>query len=267
MRSNIDKTQPRPKTLNEAIDSCPATIKIKPPSKASSFTKLILMPKLLERVISQLDTLVPYLSLAHNEVFDLVATKYDDWCQTSEETPFPNTFEAFTTQIAHSAFVLGFSYTDAFLADLIREIYTTHPNMLPQNKKLSFETIVAARDYESVVLRMVDHEVHETMHKGMADIAKYFEDRFSILWPEADLEKIVTASLVRNCVIHNNAVADHRLSNRPDWNLGDQIALSVSDVHSFGISARSVARHLFVEADARHLSRSPGGRDGFTARE
>ncbi len=93
------------------------------------------MPNLLERVISQLDMLVPYLSLAHQEVFDLVESEYDDWCPTPEETPLPSTFDAFTTQIAHAAFVLGFSYADAFLTDLLRDIYREHPNMLPKNKK------------------------------------------------------------------------------------------------------------------------------------
>lgn len=215
------------------------------------------MPNLLDRVISQLNTLVPYLSLAHQEVFDLVESKYDNWCQTPEETPLPNTFEAFTTQIAHSAFVLGFSYADAFLADLIREIYSTHPDMLPQKKKLSFEAIVSAGDYDAVISRMVDHEVHETMHKGMAEVAKYFDDRFSISWPESELDRILTASLIRNCVIHNNSVADDRLAARPGWNVGDQIVLSVSDVHNFGISARSVVRHIHAEAEARHLSRGP----------
>jgi hypothetical protein len=40
------------------------------------------MADFLNRVISQLNTLVPYLSLAHREVFDLVERQYDDWCST-----------------------------------------------------------------------------------------------------------------------------------------------------------------------------------------
>ncbi len=215
------------------------------------------MASLLDRVISQLDTLVPYLSLAHQEVFDLVESQYDNWCQTPEETPLPNTFDAFTVQIAHSAFVLGFSYADAFLADLIREIYSRNPEMLPQNKKLSFEAILAASDYDSVVLRMIDHEVHEIMHNGIGDVAKYFNDRFSISWPESELDRIITASLIRNCIIHNNSIAENRLGERPGWNAGDQIVLSVSDVHGFGIVARSVVRQIYAEAETRHLSRAP----------
>lgn len=67
------------------------------------------MTNLLDRVMSQLDTLVPYLSLAHEEVFTLVESQYDSWCETPHETPLPDNFAAFITQIAHSAFILGFS--------------------------------------------------------------------------------------------------------------------------------------------------------------
>ncbi len=213
------------------------------------------MSNLLHRIISQLDTLVPYLSLAHQEVYELVETEYDKWCPTPEETPLPSNFYAFSTQIAHAAFVLGFSYADAFLADLLREIYKRHPNLLPKNKKLSFGAIVSSADYDTVVSRMVDHEVHEIMHNGLEILASYFHDRLSIHWPEAELEQLITASLIRNCIIHNNSIADHRLGERPDWNHGDRIALTVSDVHDFGIVARSVARHVYQEAETRHLLR------------
>ena len=214
------------------------------------------MANLLDRVISQLDTLVPYLSLAHREVFDLVESQYDNWCQTPEQTPLPNTFDAFTVQIAHSAFVLGFSYADAFLADLIREIYSKHPEMLPQKKKLSFEAIVAASDYDSVISRMIDHEVHDLMYHGIEDVAEYFDDLFSISWPRSELDDIITASLIRNCIVHNNSVADNRLGERPRWKVGDRITLSVSQVHGFGITARSLVRQIYAEAETRHLSRA-----------
>ncbi len=215
------------------------------------------MPNLLERTISQLDMLVPYLSLAHQEVFDLASAEYDLWCPTPANTPMPNTFQAFTTQFAHAGFILGCSYVDAFLADLLRECYRSHPRMLPGNKTLTFGDIVAFNDYDSVVTRMIEHVIHEVMHKGLLDIAKHFEDKLSILWLDTDLQELFTASLIRNCIIHNNSVADLRLAARPDWKVGEQISLSVADVHKFGITARKVIRHVFQEANSRHLSRVP----------
>ena len=116
------------------------------------------MATLLERIIGQLDTLAPYLSLSHKDVFDLVAEEYDSWSDGNPPAPFPSNFDAFKTQVAHSAFVLGYSYADAFLSDLMREIYFAHPNMLPDKKKLSFESIIESNDYSDVINRMVDHE-------------------------------------------------------------------------------------------------------------
>jgi hypothetical protein len=127
--------------------------------------------------------------------------------------------------------------------------------MLPQNKKLTFGAIVDASDYDSVVSAMIDHEVHDVMYKGIGDVAEYFNDRFSISWPDTDLDEVVTASLTRNCIVHNNAIVDNRLGKRQGWNAGDEIKLKVWQVHVFGIAVRSLVRHIYAEAERRHLSR------------
>lgn len=133
--------------------------------------------------------------------------------------------------------------------------------MLPQNKKVTFESIVKAGDYNSVVSCVVQHEIHDAMHNGIANIAEYFDKRFSIVWPESERDTIITTSLIRNCIMHNNSIADDRLAARSDWNTGNSITLSVSDVHGFGISARDLLRHIYTQADERHLSRGGGKRD------
>ena len=214
------------------------------------------MANLLDRIIAQLDSLVPYLSLAHTEVFDLVSAEYDSWCDNGDNgVPFPNSFDAFRSQVAHSAFVLGYSYADAFLADLMREIYAKHPRLLPKKKQLTFESIVDANDYQTVIDQMIENEVYDAMHGSIPDIQKYYNDKFSIAWLPAEAEKLATASLVRNCIIHNNSIVGVKLAEKPNWNLGDQIALSVSDVHNYGIAIRATVRHLYGEAELRHLNR------------
>lgn len=96
------------------------------------------MSNVLQRLIAQLDALVPYLSLAHKDVFQLVAGEYDNCCSGIATVPFPSNFDAFSAQVNHSAFVLGYSYFDAFLADLMRAIYLSRPKMLPNGKKIDF---------------------------------------------------------------------------------------------------------------------------------
>lgn len=214
------------------------------------------MATLLQRIIAQLDALVPYLSLAHTEVFELVAGEYDSWCNGSPHVPFPNNFDAFRTQVNHSAFVLGYSYSDAFLADLMREIYLAHPEMLPRNKRLSFETIIEAGDYTGVVSKMIDHEVYEAMHGSIPDIQKYFSDKFSIAWPSPHASDLATASLIRNCIVHNNSLVDAKLARANGWELNEQIVLTTSEVHQYGIAIRGVVRHLYEDASVRHLQRN-----------
>lgn len=213
------------------------------------------MESLLLRVTSQLDALVPFLSIAHSEVFDLVSGEYESWCNGGEHVPFPDTFEAFTSQIAHSAFVLGYSYFDAFLADLMREIYRSQPKILPLKKTLSFQDILGAGDYSGVLKKMIDNEVYEAMHGSILQIQRYYNDKFDILWPSVHLGDLETASLIRNCIVHNNALVDQKLAQKTGWEFGSRIKVSIEDVHRYGIAIRDVVDYVYNDAKERHLNR------------
>lgn len=213
------------------------------------------MSNVLQRLIAQLDALVPYLSLAHKDVFQLVAGEYDNWCSGIATVPFPSNFDAFSAQVNHSAFVLGYSYFDAFLADLMRAIYLSRPKMLPNGKKLTFESIIDAGDYDAVVNKMIEHEVYEAMHGSIPEIQRYFSDKFSIAWPTANAGELATASLIRNCIVHNNSLCDARLAKVNGWELNQQICLTTSEVHRYGLAIREVVRHLYEDASVRHLQR------------
>ena len=52
----------------------------------------------------------------------------------------------YKVQIIRSAFLLGYSYFEAFLADLIREIYCVRRTILPQEKALKFSEVLQCSD-------------------------------------------------------------------------------------------------------------------------
>ena len=54
-----------------------------------------LLEKLERRLIEQLDTLLPFLALAHEEVFELVACRYAEWLEPAQQGTLPNSFALF----------------------------------------------------------------------------------------------------------------------------------------------------------------------------
>jgi len=220
---------------------------------------------LLGRFIGQLDTLIPFLAISRADVFRLLQTEGHVWSDRDQQDSLPKTYKVYQKQVCHSAFLLGYSYFEAFLADLVRQIYLRNPKMLPREKLLKFDEILAAETYEGTLNTMVEKELLAIFYKSMEDVSEYFASKLRLQWPARERTSVVLASHLRNCIVHNNGRADRRLANLTHHKEGFEIALGEADVHHYGISARTLARDLYGQAARRYLGagrRSPRRKRG-----
>lgn len=100
---------------------------------------------LYRRLTRQLDTLVPFLALAHREIFDVLSSRYSGWCPDEQQDTLPDTYEAYSTQVAHAAFLLGYSYAEAFVTDWMWLVYDTRRDLLPKEKTLMYEEVLSSQ--------------------------------------------------------------------------------------------------------------------------
>jgi hypothetical protein len=101
---------------------------------------------------------------------------------------------------------------------------------------------------------MIEREIIDLFFKKMGDVIKYFDQKFNLKWPNELEEKTIESSLIRNCIMHNQNRVDYRLSDHSNFNLGDEIILTASDVHSYGIDVRIIVRELFDQASSNHFN-------------
>ncbi len=203
------------------------------------------MTNLLKRLIFQLDSLIPFLELSSEDVFNLIQPEHRKWSIPKSEDTLPDSYEVYQKQVAHAAFLLGYSYSEAFVADLARQIYRNKPQMLPKSKQLNFKDILKAKAYDTVISMMIEKEIHNIFSQSVGTIAKYYKSRFNIEWSEDERKNITIASLIRNCIIHNNAEVNSILAAESKYKEGDTISLKPSDVHTYGLEIRKLARHLY----------------------
>lgn len=211
------------------------------------------MDNLLDRVISQFDTLISFLAISHEDVFDLIRKERKHWPDFNQDLTLPDSYNIFRTQIIHSAFILGYSYFEAFLTDLVREIYLLRPNMLPKEKKLKYADILKTDDYNAILELMIEKEIKDLFFKRMEEVVAYFEEKLNLNWQESNKDEIIRTSYMRNCIIHNLSKADHRLSEVSDFKAREKIELNFTDVHLYGMTARSLVRDLYNQALKKHL--------------
>lgn len=213
------------------------------------------MNKLLDRVINQFDSLIPFLAISHNEVFTLINKERNVWFSQDQRSTLPDSYSVYQTQITHSAFLLGYSYFEAFLADLIREIYLSKPEMLPKEKQLKYSEILKTTEYNAILELMIEREIIDLFYKRMDEVIKYFDKKLNLEWLEDYKDVTIVSAYLRNCILHNLNRVDYRLSNVSEYNIGDEIKLNSSDVHSFGLKARALVRHLHSQAKVKYFNK------------
>ncbi len=209
------------------------------------------MADLYSHLITQLDGLVVLLAAPRREVFDFLKEHEADWLAALPEAEITEVFEDYQIQLVHAAFLLGYAYFEAFLADLAKAIYLARPKMLPKNKDVKYDTVISASSYDDLIRTLVELEVRSLFSKKIEDIAEHFREKLQLDWPATPT--VVQASRLRNCLMHNNAVADERLAAVSAWQVGHPITLDVAEVHSLGLDGRKLAQAIHHSATERHF--------------
>ena len=210
------------------------------------------MENLYARLINQLNELIPFIGISRQDVFELIQQNIGFWFPNTAEN-LPKSYDVYRKQIIHSSFVLGYSYWEAFLSDLVEMIYLSRPKMLPRNKMISFNEILEVTKYEEVLKIFARKETYDLFYKPIRDIIKYFQEKLQVPFSPDVIERVVECSYLRNCILHNRDYADIRLSEFPRYIIDQQFELTSSDVHSFGIELRKEAKNLWDQACAKHL--------------
>ena len=89
----------------------------------------------------------------------------------------------------------------------------------------------------------------------MEEIIDYFSQKFDLKILANEKDKLVEASLLRNCIIHNLGVVDARLAKLNGYTEGEALEISASKVHDFGIVARTLVRRIYQEALDKHIKK------------
>ncbi len=191
------------------------------------------------RLVGQLDSLVPFLSLAHSEVYQLLGASYSVWLPAEVQSTLPDSIGVFQTQIAHAGFLLGYSYIETFATDVITALYVQYPELLPKDKTLRYQDIFAIGHYDGLISKMIERTVSRL--NSLERKVKHLEDMgFSVVISDP----LLAAHHIRHTLIHNAGIVNRSLPYQLGWQIGDTITLSVDEVNAFGIAARNFAATL-----------------------
>jgi hypothetical protein len=202
---------------------------------------LFAMDELIARFGAQIDGLVPLLALSHETIYDTVSEEMTPFYDPAEHSSIVDDFEQHQEQIAHAAFLLGYSYLEAFVIDLIWEVYRRRFDLLSPTAQLEFRIVLSSQSLDDIVEKMIDQTTSSLNSLGKK--LRHLESQFGVRRASPTL--ISEAHVVRNALIHNSGRVNRDPRGSARWRLGDAISLSAAESYEFLLAFKHLGADLF----------------------
>ena len=186
-------------------------------------------------LVNQLNLLIGFLDVSDEQVYNQIKEHDRFNMGLTIEQLYDNQYANYSNHITTSALLLGFSHFEDFMTKCIAKILTTYPDK--NEFKVTLKTIREKGD--TLVSTLADEQ---SRRLTFAEKIKFIEKHLTGLSHNI-LVDIRFANDIRNCLMHNNGLADKRLN--PKYQDGQKIVLNSGEVNGYGLQARQLAREIW----------------------
>ncbi len=197
-------------------------------------------------LVQQLNLLIGFIDVSDEQVYQQIKSHDRFSIGITIEELYQKNYKNYSSHILTSAFILGFTHFEDFITKQIIRYLTDHP--FKNNLKATFKTICDKGD--SLVLHLA---IEQARKLTFAEKISLIEKNIIGVSPKL-ITELRFANDLRNCLMHNNGVADDRIKGK--YKVGEKIALVSGEIHGFGLSVRQLAKELWeiVNAPTHKLS-------------
>jgi hypothetical protein len=192
-----------------------------------------------EYLIGQLDLLVAFLEVSDKHIYSQIKDHDRYGLGITIEQLYDNSYENYSSHISTSAFLLGFTYLEDFITKCIVKYLIDNPDK--NDCKVSFKTI---KDQGADLVKYIAME--QSKFLVFSAKLKFIEKNVKGITASL-IAEIRLANDIRNCLMHNNGIADNRINTK--YKLGERIILVSNQVHAFGHSARQFSKELWDQTN------------------
>lgn len=189
----------------------------------------------LDYLINQLNLLIGFLDVSDEQIYNQIKQHDRFNLGLTIEQLYDNKYDNYSNHITTSALLLGFSHFEDFLTKCIVKILTSNPDK--NDFKVTLKTIREKGD--SLISSMAEEQARRLT---FAEKIKFIEKHLSGITPQILID-IKFVNDIRNCLMHNNGLADKRLN--PKYQDGQKITFNSGEVNGYGLQARQLAREIW----------------------
>lgn len=189
----------------------------------------------LDYLLNQLNLLIGFLDVSDEQVYQQIKGHDRFNLGFTIEQLYEKNYDNYSNHITTSALLLGFAHFEDFLTKCIVKILISHPDK--NDCKVTLKTIREKGD--NLIPSLAEEQARRLT---FSEKVKFIEKQLIGITPKI-LVDIKFVNDVRNCLMHNNGLADKRLI--PKYQDGQKIILSSGEVNGYGLQARQLAREIW----------------------
>lgn len=189
----------------------------------------------LDYLLKQLNLLIGFLDVSDQTVYNQIK-KHDRFSLgLTIEQLYDGNYDNYSNHITTSALLLGFSHFEDFMSKSIVKYLISYPDK--NDCKITLKII---REKGSDLVSSLAEE--QSRRLTFSEKIKFVEKNLTGISTQI-LTEIKFVNDIRNCLMHNNGLADNRLN--PKYQAGQKIVLTSRDVNDYGLKARQLAREIW----------------------
>ncbi len=159
--------------------------------------------------------------------------------------------------------VMHLAHLDGFLGDSLRAMCAARPEILCGDKKLSWEAVVKAGSYETLLRLLVEEYVYEFGWRSVRDKVSYLESTHGLVISSGvdQLSTIEQAEAVRHLVVHNASRVSQeyiRRSGKGDAQIGEPVSVQADFAEKVAASVQALGTAVFEAVAAKYLPQATG---------
>jgi hypothetical protein len=187
-------------------------------------------------LINQLNLLIGFLDVSDKQVYYKIKNHDRFNLGVTIEQLYKKKYLNYSNHISVSALLLGFTHIEDFFSKCISKILIANPEM---NKyKVEYKTIKEKGKSLTTYLAKEQAKKYTFSEK-----INFFERNIPSLNKDL-ISDLRFATNIRNCLVHNNGLADERLESK--YKIGEKIIMNSGEVNGFGLTVRQFAKEIWA---------------------
>lgn len=140
--------------------------------------------------------------------------------------------------------VYAYATFEQYLAEVLRSCLRSHPKLMGEKKLLTYGDVFSAASKDELIEQLIGEGIRDLLYLPITVLLNSMREKLGFKTLDASYDdEVRRISLVRNCIVHNGAIAEARIAKEypAQYAAGTPIKVTLDDVSHAIFTLRKLA--------------------------